>query len=363
MHAHTDRVTVIDDYALPVPAEHPAARLRGDAAAGYDIIIPEGAAETGHRDSALSRPRKSSSSTSISGAGAGSVSSSSVSGGGRRLSSWRTGFGAALWDGHEDHGDGWGFGGESKGYAATATAATERLEPKVEDAVPSSATSTLQLAATMGGCRHAGRGRGQGRSGRFAAIRGEGAFGGGGGGGGFGGLGREFNHREGDGGGGRPPPWMADCEPARLGKRQGYAGRGQGEDPRQLQTQFDGDDGEEKEVSEGKQEQQEEKNHNNLGRGQGMSHSAAGGDYDGGGRKFQRGRREEKGGGLEGGELTVLFTGSDDGTAKAWDAESGKFIAIFAGHSRGVTSLQATLTEVRAFFESDTVRAVRALVC
>lgn len=128
---------------------------------------------------------------------------------------------------------------------------------------------------------------------------------------------------------------FAHDEPARLGKRQGYAGRGQGEFPRDVD---------------------EPRDENNLMYGWSMGNNEDGLD-DGGDKDRGRGLGRDSGGGVgtrrdghgEGQQQqVVLFTGSDDGTAKAWDAETGRLVRIYAGHSRGVTCLQATSTEVCA---------------
>lgn len=236
------------------------------------------------------------------------------------------------WDQAHGLGDGWAVeGGEPEGYEDDAAA---MLMPS-----GTRAASYPLLHAAVGDS--VGRGRGRGRGAQSYAL---GNVSGGSYGyiGSTGGLSGELNCRIGSGGGsggGSFPGWteMVDGAPERLGKRQGYAGRGQGEDPRQI----DACDDEEK----GGEERKE-----NVGWKQGKSllravRLAGVGTCRGG--RSHKGKREGWQEGKRERQRSVLFTGSDDGTAKAWDAESGQFLCIYAGHTRGVICLQATLTEVR----------------
>ncbi|CAM9376347.1 unnamed protein product, partial [Ectocarpus sp. 13 AM-2016] len=127
---------------------------------------------------------------------------------------------------------------------------------------------------------------------------------------------------------------------SRLGKRQGYAGRGQAYEP--AGTAVGG---------------------GTRVRGRGRGIDRAGWAFDDGNNHGAPnvwseeeggeengpfvGRRPDDGKDGAGGEQreVLLFTASDDGTAKAWDARSGRFVGLYGGHSRGVTCLQATLTE------------------
>ncbi|CAM9291264.1 unnamed protein product [Ectocarpus sp. 6 AP-2014] len=150
------------------------------------------------------------------------------------------------------------------------------------------------------------------------------------------GLGVDFNRvrRGSSHGGGTGEPL------SRLGKRQGYAGRGQAYEPAgaavgggtRMQGRGRGIDRVGWAFDDG----------NNHGAPNAWSEEKGGEEND----PFV-GQRPDDGKGGAGGEQreVLLFTASDDGTAKAWDARSGRFVCLYAGHTRGVTCLQATLTE------------------
>eukprot|EP00903_Cladosiphon_okamuranus_P020520 g18837.t1 len=204
-------------------------------------------------------------------------------------------------------------------------------------------------AAAAGGGTGRGGGRGHGSVQQgYASSRSHGAgfgFGGGSGGGsGLDGLGEPLS---------------------RLGKRQGYAGRGQGDEPWDVASASAS-------AAAGtlmQQQQQQQPRGGEIGGGRwgwggGGSGAAIGWDEEdqkeedeccggegqrpwsvAGNRERARANGIGGGGGGRGGNQTLLITGSDDGTAKAWDAKSGRFVHVYAGHTRGVTCLQAAFTE------------------
>ncbi|CAM9360374.1 unnamed protein product, partial [Laminaria digitata] len=250
IRTHTDRVTAIDafTFALAEDDHHHASSSQDGGKGG--------------------RPPRASSGDARWGTGGG------VFGGGRQR--W--------WD----QGHGWGEGWEVE------------EEGEGEEATPAASAAAAVVANTMAEAAAAGCGRGHG-----VRLRcGGGGGGGGGSGGGSGGVGGV-----GGGGGGGSEMAFGVGELASLGKRQAYAGRGQGD--RAPDAEAGGHE---------------------LGRGGSSLGSEAVA------RRDEEEEEEEEG-------RAVLITGSDDGTAKAWDAASGRFVCMYAGHTRGVTCLQATSTE------------------
>ena len=251
------------------------------------------------------------------------------------------------WDQGHGWGEGWLEDSQEEQRATPPTAAAAPLVPpqssssssnssnsSSSDASPSSyaaSPSAAGGAGTAGLGRGRGGGRGHGRDQHgCSGSRSLGAgFGGGdGGGSNLGGLGEPLS---------------------RLGKRQGYAGRGQGDEPWNVAAPAGGT----------LMQPQAGGGAGTAERGWGRGAASGCDDEDqkeeddeGWGAAGSRGRGRAKGGegeGRGGGSQTaVLFTGSDDGTAKAWDAESGRFVCVYAGHTRGVTCLQAAFTEVGA---------------
>lgn len=141
---------------------------------------------------------------------------------------------------------------------------------------------------------------------------------------------------------------------SRLGKRQGYAGRGQGDDPADTVVAASS-------FSPMHQPARDAMGVRSAwGRGgDGVGDGRSSRDVLSTGGAASPWDEEEDGGSGGGGggddgklegedaEGALLFTGSDDGTAKAWDAASGRLVRVYAGHTRGVTCLQAAFTEVR----------------
>lgn len=257
IRTHTDRVTAIDAFTFGVAGDDSAPSQDSSGKGGRP-------SRASGRDARIERHLD-----------AAGRSSSNVVGGRQRR--W-------------DEGHGWGEGWEVEGgrHEASGTMwASARLGGEVGD-LPQQGV----LASLNGTVGAAGVGRGCGR-GHGARL--------GGGSGGGGGIGPG-----GASGSGMVP---GSSEPASLGKRQAYAGRGQGD--------YAPDS--------------EARNHH-IGAEIGQSESFSGAK--------EGARRDEEVG------RAVLITGSDDGTAKAWDAASGRFVCMYAGHMRGVTCLQATSTKV-----------------
>ncbi|CAN0147974.1 unnamed protein product [Ectocarpus fasciculatus] len=132
---------------------------------------------------------------------------------------------------------------------------------------------------------------------------------------------------------------------SRLGKRQGYAGRGQAYEPAGAAPAAGG--GGTRMMGRGRGIGRVGwgwggDNDNNYGAPNAWGEERSGEEND----RFDT-DRPHNAKGRAGGEqrAVLLFTASDDGTAKAWDARSGRFVCLYAGHTRGVTCLQATLTE------------------
>lgn len=326
-----DRVTAIDVYALPLPEESASSQQRnvGASALGRSTEAPSErpwpSAGFSSGDGGVSRR--------LFGWGTRTTDVDALDGGGAR---------SQRWDQAHGWGDGWVVeGGEPEGCEDDPTVMSRpsvRVGAEAASVwMPSgtrAASYPLLRSAVTGSV---GRGRGRGRGAQSSAL-GNVSGGSYGDSGSIGGLSGELNYRTGGAGGCAGWTEMVDGEPQRLGKRQGYAGRGQGEDPRQL----DAYDEEEKGGEEKEKEDVGWKQGESLLRAvrlAGVGACRGGRSHKGKTEGWKEGKRER--------QWSVLFTGSDDGTAKAWDAESGQFLCIYAGHTRGVICLQATLTEVR----------------
>ncbi|CAM9580300.1 unnamed protein product, partial [Hapterophycus canaliculatus] len=125
---------------------------------------------------------------------------------------------------------------------------------------------------------------------------------------------------------------------SRLGKRQGYAGRGQGDEPADAVASSSPVQPEREAMATRSAWDREEGKYQSADRRAERRRRGCG---DGRGVGRVGGREREEGSV----EKALLFTGSDDGTAKAWDAASGQLARVYAGHTRGVTCLQAEFTE------------------
>ncbi|CAM9818720.1 unnamed protein product [Scytosiphon promiscuus] len=431
IRTHADRVTTMDAFTLPDGGTSSSRRSSSTAAAGLRGEAQGGGIYgSGHRARHHRAAGSVSVPTPVDGGGASSA------GGQQRR-----------WDQGHGWGDGWLVDSSEEredappGAAAAAAAeakATSNMEQRGNSggggggggSASSFAGSALPCGPSLSGAAGAaggvaGFGRGRGRGGGFghgphgragvraAAFGGSqagltngrgssgglsGIPGGGSGGGGLdGGLDRRCRSMHGghggssnEGGGGGLCAGTPGEPSSRLGKRQGYAGRGQGDEPADATAAGfprtplgreavgsgaawgrvgggrgsgggmvarglgGGDSGsrglpsagavasawDEEEEMESVQRHSVEGTYHRADPGGGGGGGGEWGKSGGAGGSYGGGEREGEGAG--GG---LLFTGSDDGTAKAWDAASGRLVRVYAGHTRGVTCLQATHTE------------------